>query len=272
MLMTFFLLFILTAFFIIVGKIIAGNKGMIIAFVLACFLNLGAYWFSDSIILSTYRAQPAPAGHRLERITHDLARRAGMPLPKVYILPGASPNAFATGRSPGHAAVAATEGILAIMNDGELSAVMAHEMGHVKNYDMLSGSVAATISGAVMILSRTAIFFGGGSNSSFGKRLAVSILAPLAATVITMAISRDREYKADEFSARLTKRPMDLAGALQNLERGVRRAPLQDGSPQTAHMFTVHPFSASSIGELFSTHPPVAKRVERLAQLAREIQ
>lgn len=271
MFVTFLLLFILTAFFILVGRIIAGKKGMIIAFVLACILNLGAYWFSDSIILSTYQAQPAPAGHRLEKITHDLARRAGMPLPKVYILPSDSPNAFATGRSPEHAAVAATRGILSIMDDNELAAVMAHEMGHVKHYDILVSSVAATISGAVLILSRTALFFGGGKKSSFGKRLAVSILAPIAATVITMAISRDREYKADEFSARLTRRPMDLAYALQNLERGVRRVPMQDGSPQTAHLFIVHPFSASSIGELFSTHPPVKKRVERLTRLAREI-
>lgn len=272
MFMTFLLLFILTLFFILVGRIVAGKKGMIIAFILACVMNMGAYWFSDSIILSTYGAEPVPAGHRLERISHELARKAGMPLPKVYIIPADSPNAFATGRNPEHAAVAATRGILSLLNDDQLAAVMAHEMGHVKNYDMLVGSVAATISGAVLILSRMALFFGGRDNASFGKRLAVSIVAPVAATVITMAISRDREYQADEFSARLTRRPMDLAGALRSLERGVQRVPMQDASPQTAHMFIVHPFSASSIGELFSTHPPVEKRIERLAQLVGEIQ
>lgn len=271
MLTTFFLLFGLTAFFIIVGRIVAGKKGMVIAFVLALVMNFATYWFSDSLILKAYNAQPVPAGHRLEKITHDLARKAGMPLPKAYILPSNSPNAFATGRNPEHAAVAATQGILDMMNDNELAAVMAHELGHVKNYDILTGSVAASISGAVMILSRMALFFGGDGRASFGKRLAVSILAPVAATVITMAISREREYKADEFSAKLTGHPEYLAAALLNLERGVRRAPMEDHSPQTAHMFIVHPFSGIGIGEIFSTHPPVKKRVERLMRLKNEM-
>ncbi len=271
MLTTFFLLFALTAFFILIGRILAGKKGMIIAFVLACVMNFATYWFSDSLILSAYNAQPVPAGHRLERISRELARKAGLPMPKAYILPTRSPNAFATGRNPEHAAVAATQGILDMMNDNELAAVMAHEMGHVKNYDILTGSVAASISGAVLILSRMAIFFGGNDRASFGKRLAISILAPIAATVITMAISRDREYKADEFSAKLTGHPEYLASALLNLEKGVRRAPMEDHSPQTAHMFIVNPFSAASIGELFSTHPPVNKRVERLMRMRGEM-
>ncbi len=271
MLTTFILLFALTAFFILIGRIIAGKKGMVIAFILALVMNFTTYWFSDSLILSAYSAQPVPAGHRLETITHELARKANLPLPKAYILPSRSANAFATGRNPDHAAVAATQGLLDMMNDQELAAVMAHELGHVKNYDILTGSVAASISGAVLILSRMALFFGGNDRASFGKRLAVSILAPVAATVITMAISREREYKADEFSAKLTGHPEYLAGALLNLEKGVRRAPMEDHSPQTAHMFIVHPFSGIGIGEVFSTHPPVKKRVERLMQLKNEM-
>lgn len=268
---TFLLLFLLTAFFIFVGRIIAGKKGMVIAFLLACVLNFGAYWFSDTLILSIYQAQPVPAGHRLEKLTHNLARKAGLPLPKAYILPSQSPNAFATGRDPDHAAVAATQGILDLMNDDELSAVMAHELGHVKNRDTLISTVAASISGGVMILSRMALFFGGNSNASWGKRLAVSIVAPIAATIITMAISREREYGADEYSAKLTGHPAYLANALQNLERGVQRKPMETGSPQTAHLFIVHPFSADSLGAVFSTHPPIRKRVERLMKMEREL-
>jgi heat shock protein HtpX len=268
---TFLLLFFLTALFIVAGRMIAGKKGMIIAFVLACILNFSAYWFSDTLVLSAYNAQPVPQGHRLERITHDLALKAGLPVPKAYIIDSDSPNAFATGRNPDHAAVAATRGILNLMDDSELSAVMAHELGHVKNRDTLVSTMAASISGGVLILSRMALFFGGSGNDSFGKRLAVSILAPLAATVITLAISRDREYGADAYSAKLTKRPVLLANALLKLERGVQRTPMPDDNPETAHLFIVHPFSAGSIGEVFSTHPPIAKRVERLMKMQKEM-
>jgi len=268
---TFLLLFSLTALFIFVGKLIAGKKGMIIAFVLACVLNFSAYWFSDTMVLAAYNAQPVPQGHRLERVTRDLAIQAGLPMPKVYIIDTDSPNAFATGRNPDHAAVAATRGILGLMNDDELSAVIAHELGHVKNRDTLVSTMAASISGGVLILSRMALFFGGSGNASFGKRLAVSMLAPLAATVITLAISREREYGADEYSARLTKRPVLLANALLKLERGVQRSPMPDNNPETAHLFIVHPFSADSIGAVFSTHPPIRKRVERLMKLQNQI-
>ncbi|MBN2158220.1 MAG: zinc metalloprotease HtpX [Spirochaetes bacterium] len=268
---TFLLLFALTALFILVGRMIAGRKGMIVAFAFACVMNVATYWFSDSLVLSAYNAEPVPAGHRLERVTHSLAREAGLPLPKAYIIPGSSPNAFATGRDPDHAAVAATEGLLAIMDDGELAGVMAHELGHVYNRDTLISTAAATISGGLLILSRMALFFGGSGRASTGKRIAVAVLAPIAATVVTMAISREREYAADEFSARLTGRPMYLASALLKLERGVQRSPMPDHSPQTAHLFIVHPFSADSIGEVFATHPPIKKRVERLKKMAGEM-
>jgi len=271
MVKTFILLFALTAFFIIVGRLLAGKKGMIAAFCIALVINFVSYWFSDSIVLRAYNAQPAPAGHRLEKLTRELSGEAKLPMPRVYILPNKSPNAFATGRDPEHAAVAATEGIMDILDDNELKAVMAHEMGHVNNRDTLISTVAASISGGVMILSRMAIFFGGDGKASYGKRLAISLLAPIAATVITMAISRDREYMADEYSAMLTKRPAYLAGALLKLENGVKRSPMPDHSPETAHMFIVHPFSGFSIGEVFSTHPPIKKRVERLSKLSGKI-
>jgi heat shock protein HtpX len=261
---TFLLLFALTGIFIIIGKLIAGKKGMIIAFALALVLNFISYWFSDSIILSAYQARPAPAGHRLERLTKQLSNDSGLPMPKVYILPSRSPNAFATGRNPEHAAVAATEGIMELLNDNELKGVMAHELGHVKNRDTLTATVAASISGGVMILSRMALFFGGGDSKGMAKRLAVSLVAPIAATIITLAISRDREYAADEYSATLTGRPRDLASALLKLERGVAQTPIADHSPETAHLFIVHPFSGADMGEVFSTHPPIRKRVERL--------
>jgi heat shock protein HtpX len=271
MLTTFVLLFILTVFFIIIGRILAGKKGMIIAFGLALVMNLVSYWFSDSIVLNAYKAKPATVGHRLERLTKEIAGDAGLPMPAVYIIPSKSPNAFATGRNPEHAAVAATVGILSILDDDELKAVMAHELGHVRNRDTLISTVAASISGGVMILSRIALFTGGNSEHSWGTRLAVSILAPVAAGLITMAISRNREYIADEYSAKITKRPMDLANALLKLESGVSRAPMADHSPETAHMFIVHPFSGTSVGELFSTHPPLKKRVERLTKLSKKI-
>jgi len=271
MIKTFILLFVLTALFIVIGRILAGKKGMAVAFILALIMNFVSYWFSDSIILSAYQAKPAPAGHRLEKITREIIKEARLPMPAVYIIPSNSPNAFATGRNPEHAAVAATQGILNILDDDELKAVMAHEIGHVKNRDTLISTVAASISGGVMILSRIALFTGGNSKQSWGKRLAVSIIAPVAALLITMAISRDREYLADEYSANLTKKPLYLADALLKLESGVRRSPMPDHSPETAHLFIVHPFSGMSLGEVFSTHPPIKKRVERLAQMNKKM-
>jgi heat shock protein HtpX len=265
---TFLLLFALTAFFIFVGKLLAGRKGMVIAFIVALAMNGASYWYSDTIVLKAYNARPVKEGHRLKRITREVADRAGIPMPKVYIIPSQSANAFATGRDPEHAAVAATEGILRILNDHELMGVMAHEIGHVKNRDTLTQTVAASISGGVLLLSRFALFFGGSSDRSWAKTIAISIIAPIAAGLITMAISREREYEADEFAAKLTGKPMSLASALEKLSSGVKRRPMDDHSPETAHMFIVNPFSSASYRELFSTHPSVKKRVERLSRMA----
>ncbi len=268
---TFLLLFLLMALFIGIGRLLGGRRGMVIAFVIALGLNFGAYWFSDTLVLRAYNARPAPEGHRLVRITKDLVRRADLPMPKVYILPTSSPNAFATGRNPEHAAVAATEGLLRTLPEGQLRGVIAHELGHVKNRDTLTQTVAASISGGVLLLSRMAIFFGGGSRRSWGARLAVSIVAPVAATLVTMAISREREYEADEFAARLTKEPRMLAAALKNISSGSRAHRMPEHSPETAHMFIVNPFSGTNIGQLFSTHPPMEKRIARLNELAGEL-
>ncbi len=268
---TFLLLFALTAFFIFIGRILAGKKGMVIAFIIALFINGFSYWYSDTIVLKAYSAMPAPEEHRLVKITREVVQRAGLPMPRVYILPTESANAFATGRNPEHAAVAATEGILRMLNDHELMGVMAHEIGHVKNRDTLTQTVAASISGGVMLLSRFALYFGGRRNRSWAKTIALSIVAPIAAGLITMAISRDREYEADEFAAKLTGKPMSLASALQKLVAGVKRHPMDDHSPETAHMFIVNPFSSINYRELFSTHPSVTKRMLRLSRLAEEM-
>ncbi len=268
---TFLLLFALTAFFIFVGKLLAGRKGMVIAFIFALAMNGVSYWYADTIVLKAYNARPAEEGHRLERITREVARKAGLPMPRVYIIPSQSANAFATGRDPEHAAVAATEGILRLLNDYELTGVMAHEIGHVKNRDTLIQTVAASISGGVMLLSRFALFFGGNRKRSWAKTIAISIVAPIAAGLITMAISREREFGADEFAAKLTGKPMSLASALQKLAAGVKQRPMDDHSPETAHMFIVNPFSSANYRALFSTHPPVEKRIQRLSRLAGEM-
>jgi heat shock protein HtpX len=265
---TFLLLLGLTLFFILVGRILAGKKGMIIAFLLALAMNGYAYWFSDSLILSAYKAQLAPNDHRLIKVTKGIANDAGIPMPTVYIIPSNSPNAFATGRDPEHAAVAATQGILKILNDDEFRGVMAHEIGHVANRDTLISTVSASVAGGVMLLSRFALFFGGNKKHSWGKRLAIAIVAPVAATLITMAISREREYLADEYSAKITKKPEHLASALLKLEQGVVENPMEAHSPETAHLFIVNPFKDLSLKEIFSTHPPTKKRINRLNMLA----
>jgi len=265
---TFLLLFGLIVFFTLIGRLIAGKKGMIIAFVIALVLNGASFWYSDTIVLKMYNAQPVSENHRLYRITKELTERANMPMPRVYIIQKASPNAFATGRSPEHGAVAATAGILRILTNNELRGVIAHELGHIKNRDTLISTVSASIAGAVMILSRAALFFGGGRNKkSFITRLAVAIIAPVAATIITMAISREREYKADKFAADLTGQPKYLASSLVKLTRSVQIIPMRKGRPETAHMFIVHPFSGKGVSELFSTHPPVKKRINILMKM-----
>jgi len=262
----------LTAFLVFMGKVLGGRSGMYVAFGLAVAMNFFSYWFSDKIVLRMYGAQevsPAEAP-QLHQIVDELAREAGIPKPKVYIIQDESPNAFATGRNPKHAAVAATEGILRLLTPTELKGVLAHEIGHVRNRDILISSIAATMAGAIMILADIARFgaiFGLGRDDDEGPGilgvLVISIIAPIAAMLIQLAISRSREYLADETGARLAHNPESLARALEKLAMGVERAPM-NASPATAHMFIVNPLTGRSLMKLFSTHPPIEERVARL--------
>ena len=270
------LLAALTVLFILIGGMVGGEQGMVVAFVFAGLMNFASYWWSDRIVLWMYGAQEvgeaeAPEFHALVR---RLAQRAGLPMPRVYIMPTETPNAFATGRNPEHAAVAATEGILRILTQDELEGVMAHELGHVRNRDILISTLAATLAGAIMMLARMAqwaALFGGGRNSDEDEggstgivgMLILVIVAPLAAMLIQMAISRAREYLADATGARISRKPLALADALEKLERAATAVPL-DANPATAHMFIVNPLRGSSILHLFSTHPPIEERVARL--------
>jgi len=269
------LLGLMTALILVVGGSLGGRQGMIIALGFAAIMNFVSYWFSDRIVLATYRGRevsPAEAP-RFHAIVDGLVARAGLPKPKLYILPGDSPNAFATGRNPSHAAVAATEGILQLMSDEELQGVIAHELGHVKNRDILISSVAATIAGAVTVLASIAkwgaIFggFGGRSDDRGGGNIFVvlltAILAPIAAMIIQMAISRSREFGADATGAAIAGQPYGLARALEKLDAYSRRLPMQ-ATPATAHMFIVAPFTGAAFANLFSTHPPIAERIRRL--------
>ena len=263
----------MTVFLIVIGRLLGGRTGMYLAFILALGMNFFSYWFSDKIVLKMYGAQevtPADAP-QLHQIVEELAREAGIPKPKVYIIPDDSPNAFATGRNPEHAAVAATEGIMRLLTPMELKGVLAHEIGHVRNRDILISTIAATMAGAIMILADMARFgaiFGVGSRDNEEGPgiigiLVMSIIAPIAAMLIQMAISRSREYLADETGAHLAHNPESLARALEKLSLGVQRAPM-DASPATAHMFIVNPLTGSSLMNLFSTHPPLEERVARL--------
>lgn len=264
--------------FIVIGGLLGGRGGMYIALVFAAIMNFGAYWFSDKLVLSMYRARQLDpdSNHRLNRIVRNLTLRANLPMPKVYIIPKATPNAFATGRNPKHAAVAATEGILKILNDDELEGVMAHELTHVKNRDILIGSIAATFAGAISILAtmaRWAAIFGGHSGGDsrnsggiFGL-LAMTIFAPIAALLVQTAVSRSREFMADKGGAEISGKPMALASALEKLQLAARRIPMK-ANPATAHMFTVSPLSGGSLLSLFSTHPPVEKRIQKLKSIA----
>ena len=263
----------MTVFLIVIGRLLGGRTGMYLAFILAVGMNFFSYWFSDKIVLKMYHAQevtPADAP-QLHQIVDELAREANIPKPRVYIIPDDSPNAFATGRNPEHAAIAATEGIMRLLTPVELKGVLAHEMGHVRNRDILISTIAATMAGAIMILADMARFgaiFGlGGRDNEEGPGiigvLVMSIIAPIAAMLIQMAISRSREYLADETGAHLAHNPESLARALEKLSLGVQRAPM-DASPATAHMFIVNPLTGSSLMNLFSTHPPIEERVARL--------
>jgi heat shock protein HtpX len=265
----------MTAVLIVIGRILGGQNGMIIAFVLAVAMNFFSYWYSDKIVLKMYGAQEVSPmdSPQLHQIVEELAHEAGIPKPRVYIIPNDSPNAFATGRNPDHAAVAATEGILRLLTPTELKGVLAHEIGHVRNRDILISTIAATMAGAIMILANIARFgaiFGLARDDDEGGGilgiLVMSIIAPLAAMLIQLAISRSREYLADETGAHLAHNPESLARALEKLSRGAERAPM-DANPSTAHMFIVNPLTGSGLMNLFSTHPPIEERVARLRSM-----
>jgi len=274
---TMFLMTALVGLFVLIGSF-WGRHGMIYALVLATVMNLFAYWFSDRIVLMMYRAKQVDeaTAPMLYRTVRRLAERANMPMPKVYVIPNASPNAFATGRNPHHAAVAATEGLLQIMSEEELEGVIAHELSHVGNRDILISTIAATIAGAIMIFARMAqwaAIFGGGSRDDReggGNPLAlllVAILGSVAAVMLQAAISRSREYQADASGANLSGNPMGLAHALGQLQRATQRVPM-NANPATAHMFIVNPFKGGGLLSMFSTHPPVEERIARLEKMA----
>jgi heat shock protein HtpX len=268
---TAFLLTALTLLLMFIGQYFGGQNGMMLALAFAAVMNFVSYFFSDKIALAMYRAQPVTREQlpRAYEIVERLTQKIGLPMPKIYVIPTESPNAFATGRNPKHASVAVTHGILGLLTDEELEGVLAHELGHVNNRDILISSVAATIAGAITLLAsmgRFAMIFGGGDRDRRGGGLSalfMLIVAPIAASLIQLAVSRSREYQADATGAHYTGNPYALASALQKLDAYSRRVPMQ-ATPSTAHLFIIQPLLGMNFASLFSTHPPIAKRIERL--------
>jgi len=269
------LLAVLTVMLVLLGGALGGRQGMFIAFFLALVMNFVSYWFSDKIVLAAYGAQPVDeaAAPRLYAIVHRLTTRAGIPMPRVYLIPSETPNAFATGRNPEHAVVAVTEGILRILDEEELEGVLAHELSHVKNRDMLISTVAATLAGAITYLAHMAqwaAMFGGRSRddeeggSNPIAMIFLAILAPIAALLVQMAVSRSREFQADATGARVAGRPWGLMKALEKLQMANQAMPMPNATPATAHLFIVNPLSGQTLMRLFSTHPPLEERIARL--------
>jgi heat shock protein HtpX len=273
------LMVFMTLLLVFVGAAIGGRSGMIFAFAIATIMNFGSYWFSDKIVLRMYRAQPVNEAEapELHAIVRTLVQKAGMPMPKVYIIPEDTPNAFATGRNPEHAVVAVTQGIMRLLSREELSGVIAHELAHISHRDMLTGTIVATIAGAISMLAQMAqwaMLFGGSrrdddEGGSPIAALVMMIVAPIAAMLVQMAISRTREYEADAGGAKIAGNPSGLANALLKLEKGNQVIPMADAKPATAHMFIVNPLHGGGLMKLFSTHPPIAERVKRLNEMAR---
>jgi heat shock protein HtpX len=273
---TFLLLAALTALFLFIGQAIGGQSGLIIALLFAGVMNFASYWWSDKIVLRMYNAQPITEAEAPELfgVVRNLAQRGNIPMPKVYVIPEETPNAFATGRNPQNAAVAVTAGLMRMLDRRELAGLLAHELGHVMNRDTLIMTVAASLAGALGYLAQFALFFGGsssddddgGSNPLFA--IFGMLIAMIAAPMIQMAISRSREFIADETGARLTEDPLALAGALRKIEGWSQQIPMHSGSPATAHMFIINPFSGGGMASLFSTHPSTQARIERLEALA----
>lgn len=273
---TILLLGILTAIALVVGQLIGGTQGLTIAFVIVLAMNFFSYFFSDKMVLMMYRAKPIKKSDAPEifQIVDEVRKEAGIPMPKLYVIPTNTPNAFATGRNPKHAAVAVTAGIVHLLNKEELKGVLAHEISHVKNRDILIQTVASTIAGVISYLAmmfKWAAIFGGGDRDRGGGEvlglLALAIITPILAVILQLAISRAREYMADESGARLVKNPKALASALAKLEAGVKEKPLRFGNQATSSLFIVNPFSARGVFNLLSTHPPMAERIKRLNQL-----
>jgi heat shock protein HtpX len=279
MLKTAVLLAALTALLLLIGDFLGGAQGMAVAFLFALLINFGSYWFSDRIVLAMYGAQPVDeaAAPEIYRVIRTLTTRAGLPMPRVYVIPEDTPNAFATGRNPSHAAVAVTQGILRILSEDELEGVLAHELSHVKNRDTLTMTLAATLAGAVTMVARMAGYaamFGGrrsddeDSGGSAIGAIVMMIVAPIAAILIQLAISRAREFQADASGARMAGRPWGLAKALEKLEIASKLSPM-DASPATAHLFIVNPLrGAGGLSTLFSTHPPIEERIARLRAMS----
>jgi heat shock protein HtpX len=276
---TFFLMVVLTIILVALGSLIGGKNGAMLMFIIALAMNFVSYWFSDRIVLAMYHAQPVDQGQapELYNTVATLAQKASIPMPRVYIIENDSPNAFATGRNPEHGVVAVTTGILRLLNRQELEGVLAHELSHIKHRDILVQTVAAAMAGAITMIAnwaRFAAFFGGGRDSEDeggGNIISViifSMIAAFAAMLIQLAISRSREYYADEGGAHLAGNPLSLANALRKLQMGVQRVPMQDANPSTAHMFILNPFSAKGVLALFSTHPPMEERIQRLEEMA----
>lgn len=267
----------LTLLLVLAGRAFGGKNGMVMAFAFACIMNIGTYWFSDKIVLAMYRARKVSEAEapELHRIVRELSIRAGVPMPKVYTIDNNTPNAFATGRNPEHAAVAVTTGIMNLLARDELSGVLGHELAHIKHRDILIGTIAATVAGAISMLANMAqwtMMFGGRRDEREGGHplmaMVMMIFAPIAAMLIQMAISRSREYLADEGGAKISGNPLSLARALGKLQRGVQIMPM-NANPATAHMFIVNPLTGGGLLALFSTHPPIEERVRRLEKMVR---
>ncbi len=277
---TTFLLSALTLLLVMFGSAVGGENGMVTAFIFACVMNFGAYWFSDSMVLTMSRAVPLPEENAPEvyAITRELTEEAKLPMPKIYLIPSTALNAFATGRDPEHAAVAVTEGIVTALNSEELKGVLAHELAHVEHRDILISSIAATLAGAISMVAtmlRYAMMFGGGRRDDREKEanplvlLVMSMVIPFAALLIQMAVSRSRESDADERGAKLSGNPLYLASALRKLDSAQKQIPLQGAEPAMAHLFIVNPLKPDFLMKLFSTHPPVEERIARLEEMAR---
>jgi heat shock protein HtpX len=273
---TAFLLTLLTLMAVGIGNYFGGQNGMVLAFLIAGVMNFVSYFFSDKISLAMYRAQPVSREQlpRVYAVVERLTQKVGLPMPRIYVIPTDSPNAFATGRNPKHASVAVTAGILQLLSDDELEGVLAHELGHVQNRDILTSSIAATLAGAISMLARSAMWFGLGGGDRDDRRgggLLMIILAPIAATLVQLWVSRTREYEADATGAHFTGNPYALASALKKLDSYSQRVPLM-ATPSTAHLFIIKPVIRDGWASLFSTHPPIAKRIERLTSRPAEFQ